>query len=786
MATGLQIRNVTNIISGGYNGERKGFNGGYYEWTDMPLSGSVEAEYYYANSYNSDNANSSCVFLKIRDSWTTTKDPATNTLTVTVTSTLVSVRNGDFIGNPGNTAFLLRAYDRQGGSVVWSGTSNFSYQGVILGNPVELSRHVITLKPQQTVEDGTIYYRGNVAGHDNDPVPNIYTDEFYFGTQFRNVLPDRPPKPTVSVISQTPVDCQTIDATLKISQGNFGAYGVETAYYRYKTTGEWSNYYKVTTSQIGTFTIVDLPPNTLVTVEAYSTGDGTTSDHQIFTFTTPPRPKPATIAFASQVAEADEVSLKATINYTQPLESFGTLTTYARYKVGDGVFSDWFVVANKSASGSFDLRHLTPNRQVFVETYSVGDGLCSATQNRCDFYTFRPIDPPVLNEFSQSDTGSCINVTLPWTQDDNTRFQSGKTLFSFQVGNGEWSGWSTADNWKAGSFNNACVPYGTEICVRAYSVGDGIRGEMSEKCIVVSEKPVDDTPYTGGPFTIEPLCHSLLYLAELICQEEYAIRYEERVIYTNEEQKLACDGDPDDPTLHSMLSRIYRYFGAVLCLICQGLNDDLNFFKRGPALTVLQTLGNGEFSEWVKPDSKVTKDSKNLVFSGAIYDAIDEFIHTAFYYIGDWDYLTYNETTLNKVLNPKKGDTALVKNGADGTNQTYTYDGSKWTKDKVNEFNQFEMVHVNKESSFAYDDLNVTVPAGSGWFWYNDNWNQMDATIDKISVETKELLTKNMVSKQSPSDEDMRFAILNRASDGLVNTPSVPATKTIYFVTEPV
>lgn len=953
MATGLQVKNLTQIISGGFNGERHGFTGaGYNDWTDVPLSGSVTLSYYYADSDSGTNANSSCVYVTIKDSWNTTKDAATNKLTIQVTTQLVSVTRGSVVGSPGGTGRFMWAHPDKGTSAVWTGIGYPNQAATYLSSPgITLSTRTIVLNPESSAGKGTIYYKGGMVGHEGDATPSIYVDEFWMGTQFRNVLPDKPPKPTVAVASQTPVDCQTLTATINITQGRYGDYGTETSYARHKIgDGNWTNYVRVSTQRLGVYTIENIEPNTQVQVEAYSTGDGTESDHQVITFTTPPRPVPATLSFASQTAESNQLTLRANINYAQTLNpSHTTTTTYARYGYkltkqllrdegyghptpdpswwysvssdtsiqygGDGwghvevaprtsgssawvntfmnrgaidnpkpdtdytilvewmnrtniasctliqdrqielfgrtpknvnfngqtsgrdvihvktwpninpvtmdlrvfynmqnvtqpasidmritVFegnyddlewqpylselTDWKAVATNSASGAFTIRNLDPSREVVVETYSVGDGICSGSQKQTTFFTPTPIAKPVHGSFAQTDTGTCINVTLPWTQPDATRFNTVHTYYSYHVDNTTWTDWAEFSNPTSDTASITCVPYGSTICVRSYSVGDGLKGETNATCIRVSDKPTDDRPYEGDTFVNPPVCNSLQYLAELICQEWYAIKDGDRIVYTNEEHKRHCDGDEDDPTLHSMLSRIYRFFGAIVCLTCDGANNDFNHFKQGPHQTVLVSAGDGEYADWVAPDMAVTEDSTNVVTSGGIWEAIDEFVHTAYYYIGDYDYLTLNPSTLESVKYAEAGDTALVKNGAGGTDQEYSFDGTNWTAGAVKHLDDFDMVHVNKESTFMSGFITVVIPAGSAWYWYNSNWNHLDASSDAMQEEVSELLDANMVMKQDTNEEDMQFSMLSRNPDGTVTAPIRPTAKTIYFVTE--
>lgn len=788
MATGLQVKNITQIIKGGYPHEYKGIrDGGYNNWTDVPLSGSVEVKYFYSDSQYMDNARRTTVFVTVQDTWSASIEPTTNEITLTVTSVLKRVDRSEKVGDPGSMNLHMRAWpDQTKAQLLFDAVQNCCCTGVALSNPVTLDTVTLHLPANTENGSGTVFYRSNVQGYD-DSSDETYVDEFYMGSQFRNVLPDKPVSPTLGTPTFTAVNCQTVNASIPVTQNSWGNYTTETTYARYKigASGTWSNWQQVTTAHTGTYLITGLNPSTTVYVEVYTTGDSTTSDTASSTITTPSRPQTPTLAFVSQVAEENQTTLDATIRFTQSdRSSFGTTSGYARYKVGDDDYSEWFSIGSNYTTKQFHITGLLPDRAITVQSYCTGDGLCCATNATMTFNTPKPPEPPVHGNFAQTDTGSAINVTMPWTQPDNARFTTGDTYWAWHIDNGAWTDWTTASDWTAGTDSIQSVPYGSTLCVRSYSVGDGLRSEATETCVTVSEAVVDDTPYQGDPFVMVTLCNNLLYLVELICQEWYAIKDGDRIVYTNEEHKQHCDGDPDDPTLHSILSRIYRYFGAILCLICDGLNDSFNHHKRGPENTVLTGNGDNSYGSWEEIDTEVTEDSTMPVTSDAVWRIIDEFIHTVYHYVGDWDYLTLNPTTLSEVLDPRDGDTALVKNGADGTNQNYTYTNGSWVAGSLEPLEDFNLIHVNKKSDWTYGGQSIEIPANSGWYWYNNNWNRLDASAGEIQQELDELLATNVVKRQDENEEYFEVAVVHRNSDGTVPINVRPANKTVYFVTE--
>lgn len=422
--------------------------------------------------------------------------------------------------------------------------------------------------------------------------------------------------------------------------------------------------------------------------------------------------------------------------------------------------------------GVLTIPKLDTSKEVIVQSYSSKDGVCSPINKQTTFFTPTPINAPIFSTPTQTDTGTCINVNFPFTQPDGNRFNTVKHRYSYHVNNGEWSEFVNITELIA---RLSCVAYGSYVCVRAYSVGDGLRGETGETCLTVSAKTPDDTPYNGPLLINNVLCQSLSNLAELICEEWNAIKEDEREIYTNDEHKLACDGDPEDPTLFSMLSRIYRFYTAINCLICSGLNDDFNVYKQGGAGKVF--IG----SKWVAPAKNFNdKDTNPLVTGGAIYDKLQEAIQPLYKYFKTYDYLA---SSIDHLASSKdvfiKGDVALAKT------VEYTYDGKDWVKGKTQILHDFDMVHVNKATTYsAYGGLKTT--AGSGWYWYGGTWNQLDASISEAYDNLSEYLKSNFVSRLD-NKREIKYEILNRNVDGSVTSPAPQTSstsKTIYFITE--
>lgn len=190
MATGLQFRETFVRISGGYAGEGIGSTGLVQDWTETTgPSGSTTTTYWYHDSQQTTDANSTEVRVTITDDWTATKD-SDNTYRVTVHSVLNSITR-TVVGSPTplSVSIFVRRY--AGGPNIWTsgGCVNAAVAGTHATN-VDLGTYTIVLPPgQETQSYSSIYYRSNICGYDGEPTPSIYVDEYGMGIQFRNTLP---------------------------------------------------------------------------------------------------------------------------------------------------------------------------------------------------------------------------------------------------------------------------------------------------------------------------------------------------------------------------------------------------------------------------------------------------------------------------------------------------------------------------------------------------------------------------------------------------------------------
>ncbi|MEE0059363.1 MAG: hypothetical protein UE295_00910, partial [Acutalibacteraceae bacterium] len=545
MATGLQIKCATQIIHGGYPGEEKGINRGYGDWTNVPLNGSIESEYFYRDSDLMDNNNSSKVIVRIQDSWSGSVNSSNNRITVTVSSKIVSIDRVDASANAGNTRRDISVRSDWNGSWVWELFNDPINTSHHIGGNINLGSTTFMLDPQTENGRGSVYYRNHSSGF---PEEERYIDEFWMGIQVRNILPSNPSQPNFGSVVQTAIDCDNLNIRVPIiATASTATYPNLKNYGRYKIgNGSWSEW-----AETDVIRIDNVPASSAIAVQAYSAQGALASTTSGSNFTAMAKPQPATIAVTNQWGSADQTRVDMTFSYTQSDTSdYHQTTTFIKVKNGDDPWTDWIELGH-GASGTYTLHSVDQNRVIGIKTYTIGDGLCSI-ERPFTFVAFEQPAPPTYNTPAVVDTGACINISIPWVQSTAPRYTSGTTYLSYSINGGRWTTWQEAPNWSAGTLTITCAPYDAHVRIRAYSVGNNLKGLTSYYDLITPSQPTDDTPYDGPVFVNETLCNSLMYLVELICQEWYAIRFDEREVYTNEDTKEACDGDEDDPTLHSI------------------------------------------------------------------------------------------------------------------------------------------------------------------------------------------------------------------------------------------
>ncbi len=266
----------------------------------------------------------------------------------------------------------------------------------------------------------------------------------------------------------------------------------------------------------------------------------------------------------------------------------------------------------------------------------------------------------------------------------------------------------------------------------------------------------------------------------LIKQELDMIATGNKTIFANEDSKCK-EGDPN-PTLASMLSRIYRMAQAIACNLCSYDPNLVTRLKSGQATQVLWGQGTDNLPLWVTPDSTPIQGSMNLAYSGAVYDAIHTALLGTFHLWEGHEQFEYYANTLND-LNDQTGftdgDKALVLNSNGGMNQVYTRSGNSWTPGEVlGRPENFATTHITKGE---WTDKEL-------YFFYNpetssSTWNLLDANLGATQAAINQLA--DLVADAVMSSDTTQYLFTTRQT--LAQANAVPATAgktTIVLITD--
>lgn len=197
MADTYQYRAEMTILQGGYPGENPGVipqDTGWKSGNSGQAYPKVTYTYYYRDSYNGENENSSRVEINATDSWTATYDKSNN-LIVKVSTTVDSIVRNDIRGNPTGPKdqgrdITIRRYPN--GRIYFQLNGDPVAYAHQISGPIDLGTETFTLPPGSSVARGSFYVLNHAAGF---PEGGIYTDEMYAGIHFRNTKSADDPPP---------------------------------------------------------------------------------------------------------------------------------------------------------------------------------------------------------------------------------------------------------------------------------------------------------------------------------------------------------------------------------------------------------------------------------------------------------------------------------------------------------------------------------------------------------------------------------------------------------------
>ena len=253
-------------------------------------------------------------------------------------------------------------------------------------------------------------------------------------------------------------------------------------------------------------------------------------------------------------------------------------------------------------------------------------------------------------------------------------------------------------------------------------------------------------------------------------------------IYANDDSK--CD-DNADPTLASMMSRIYRVSQAFACILCQYDPTLSNMLMAGtfPQVLMGKQTQSG-YPGWVTPDSTPTSGSRKLVTSGGVYTAIQNAILSVWHMWkgngttaasdGNYAYLVNDNVADIPTTGNTNGDWAIVYNTTNYSVKTYQWNGSSWAQKgtfTAAQMQDFSVIHVEKGD---WED--------KGLYWFNTSWNLLDADISDLE-DRIDALEQQYSSVIVPLDTNTTYKIgVVANSTAASQVPSETGVTKIIFI----
>ena len=256
-------------------------------------------------------------------------------------------------------------------------------------------------------------------------------------------------------------------------------------------------------------------------------------------------------------------------------------------------------------------------------------------------------------------------------------------------------------------------------------------------------------------------------LLPLIKQELDAIEHGNKPIFMNEDSKCQ-DGDLN-PTIASMLSRIYRVAQAIACNLCTYDPALVTRLKTGKANQVLWGQGVNNLPLWKSLDTTVNKGSSNIATADAVAEAIQTVLlgtfhlwknHTTFdYYAESLDDLKEQ----SKTVAPAVDNTALVS-----PTEVYVFTNNQWNKrETLKTPENFAITHINRG---AYAEKEI-------YFFFDptksvSTWNVLDTNLGNVQRDIDTL--KAMMNVAVSSGDENKYLMMTKRT--LAEAKAVPPT----------
>lgn len=264
-------------------------------------------------------------------------------------------------------------------------------------------------------------------------------------------------------------------------------------------------------------------------------------------------------------------------------------------------------------------------------------------------------------------------------------------------------------------------------------------------------------------------CANFFYLTELLCQSVKRLLNGNKTIYANPYSQALCDPYTDDPTMLTIWSRALRLFHAMFCVM-GNLGGILTASKEGQYL-----VGEIGWTDILKEiDETNTDDNWKLATSGAIYKYLQDKLDDVWHYGGTVDALVYELSDLDSMTT---ATSAIVTS----ENSIYRKTDGEWVKSTADadKLVDHAVWHINLASNTEAG----VVLAGSAWYYWEGNWQPMDADIAAYTKIIDAIFDKKDQIVITPESEDIMEMIV-RDKDAF-DCAEIGAGRKVVFITEP-
>jgi hypothetical protein len=744
---GLQYKNRGSTEYGYSNGIESGLIG---NWTDVGLSGSHEAIFYWDDSDG--GPTKSRMKMRVRDSWSGTIN-SDNSITLNITSSYDMWREvwqggacstrviGVFPGSGYNDTIMQK----------------YEYWNISTGGSHSFSRSwTLTLGHGQSRELGSFYVVnlwqsgcGVSPCHFSSVHPtewyctgNRYTDHISAGVMFRNTLPAPPYPPSVSLSCAIVPD--STNGEVKSSVSDWGCPSGNSCNLNHSVIWSTSSTYDpVAATGTG---VKGLMSNTTYYVKATAT-NGHKTTTKTCSFTTLASSYPYAYKYVS-----DQVS-KMNIQINNGNDACDIETKFYIREAGT---SAWTLVDTSSSESGYTktMRNLIQRGKTYEAKTETTN--CAGTYHSA-IYTFAPpAADNITGEVTSTsgfleqsgllaDLDYCYKVTSYTLTPVSEQNPMTSHLEYRPEGQTDWVTTDTVTSTESPA--TICGQITGLLCGTSYEVRSyqkvGVTDSYSAVVTVAMPLCADVN---------NCVCQSLEYMSELICQELNKIETGQKDIYANCQVKKLCDPYSDNPTIASILSRIVRFSQMTGCLLCS--MDALVAFGAGQTNQVYTATEPGQFGEWITLEDQLVEDSDNLISSNATYEAINTMLHSTFRPIGTYDYYAEDITDLRtQAPNPGSGKTAVIGDSY------FTYTNSWRRTGLVPDLQDLGLVNI-LSGTWAQREF----------FWWDDKWNLLDldpSTEPRIAA-LEDAEDDIVLNYDTSNEENMMTAPINYTDAQLV------------------